>query len=354
VGFSVPVTYEVDLFGRYASSHRSARLDAAATERDAEAVAISISAQTAEAYFDLVEVRARRALLTAQVATNASYLELVTFRFERGLTSAVDVHQQRQLVAGTEAQLSLVAGEEAVVENQLAVLVGVPPGRTFAEGEATLPELPAAPAVGAPAELLARRPDLLAADLRLRAADARVASAVRATLPALQLSFTPGYTIARTTFSNGAASEFLNQDIVRGYSWSAGGTLNVPLFDGLVGVAVTRERRAQVDEALANYRDAYLAALVEVENAVALERQQRENIAHLEQQVEYAGATLEATQGRYRAGLSDYLPVLTALRTEQEAQLRLLAARRQLVSHRLQLYRALGAAIDVESEIESR
>ncbi len=346
VGFSLPVRYEVDLFGRYAVEHRAARLDAEAQERDAEAIAITVAAQVAEAWFDLVETRARRTLLQTQLATNQRYLEVVTLRFERGLTSVLDVNQQQQLVATTEAELALVDGEEAVVENELAILLGAAPDRRFAAAGAQLPELPAAPDAGVPADLLERRPDLHAAHLRVRAADERVAAAIRDQLPSLELTFTPGYTITRSRFS-GSSTGSLPQNTQRGVTWVAGGSITVPIFDGLLGPSITAERRARVEELVASYRQTFLSALVEVENAIVLERQQRVNIAQLERQLEFANATLEAAQTRYRAGLSDYLPVLTALRAQQQVELGLLAARRQLVSQRIQLYRALGTSVDL-------
>ncbi len=345
VGFSLPVRYEVDLFGRYAAEHQASRLDADARARDAEAVAITVAAATAEAWFDLVEARARRELLGTQLATNERYLEVVRIRFERGLTSVLDVHQQQQLVASSEAQLALIDGQEAVLENQLAVLLGAAPDRRFASARSALPELPAMPDAGVPADLLERRPDLEAALLRVRAADERVSSAIRRQLPSLELTFTPGYTITRSRFS-GSSTSVLPQNTQRGFTWSAGAAMSVPIFDGLLGPSISDERRARVEELVALYRQTFLGALVEVENAVALERQQRVYIEHLERQLSFANATLEAAQARYRAGLSDYLPVLTALRVYQEVQLGLLSAQRQLVSQRIQLYRALGAAFD--------
>ena len=350
VTFSLPVSYEVDLFGRYALESRAARIDAQAAERDAEAAGISVAAQAAETWFDLVEVHARAKLLEAQLETNQTYLELVTLRFERGLTSSLDVHQQEQLVAGTEAQLALIGGEEALLQNQLAVLLGAAPNRTFAVSKDELPTLPPAPPAGLPADLLERRPDIEAAYLRMRAADMRVATAIRAQLPSITLNVTPSYLIARSRFEQTPSSDMggtgglLNQGTIHGWGVTVGGTLIAPIFDGLRSPAVARQRRAETEEALANYQQAYLVALAEVENAIALERQQRLSIEFLERQLGFARATLEAAEERYRAGLSDYLPVLSALGTTQQIELSVLAARRQLISSRLQLYRALGAA----------
>jgi outer membrane protein TolC len=99
-----------------------------------------------------------------------------------------------------------------------------------------------------------------------------------------------------------------------------------------------------VDQLLELYAETILTALFEVESTLVLERQERLRIQFLEDEFRLANITLEATRDRYRAGLSDFLPVLTALATRQVSELQLVAARRQLVSYRVQLYRALGGA----------
>src|SRR5690606_20164890 len=126
---------------------------------------------------------------------------------------------------------------------------------------------------------------------------------VRAQLPSLLLQFTPSYDIAQTRYpqSEGSA-EVLRQDVVRGLNWSANATLAVPIFDGLRGPAVARERRALVDARLADYGQAYLTALFEVETASALERQQALSIEALGRQLALATTTLEVAQERYRQG----------------------------------------------------
>ncbi|TNF61468.1 MAG: TolC family protein, partial [Deltaproteobacteria bacterium] len=98
------------------------------------------------------------------------------------------------------------------------------------------------------------------------------------------------------------------------------------------------------DQLLEQYAETILTALLEVESSLVLERQERLRIQYLEDEFRLANITLEATRDRYRAGLSDFLPVLTALATRQLSELQLVSSRRQLVSYRVQLYRALGGA----------
>ena len=108
---SIPVSYEVDLFARRAREHQGAKLDAEAARLDQEALAILISAEVAEAWFDSVNSRVEVAVVKEQLDTDLRFLELVELRYREGLNSAVDVHQQRQRVAGQRALLALADGQ---------------------------------------------------------------------------------------------------------------------------------------------------------------------------------------------------------------------------------------------------
>jgi outer membrane protein TolC len=116
------------------------------------------------------------------------------------------------------------------------------------------------------------------------------------------------------------------------------------LFDGMAGRSQIRAQRAVLDQLLQAYSEIIITALFEVESSLVLERQERLRIQYLEDEFRLANITLEATRDRYRAGLSDFLPVLTALATRQISELQLVSSRRRLVSYRVQLYRALGGA----------
>lgn len=339
---SLPVSYEVDLFARYAGAHHAATEDVYASELDAAGAAISTSAQVAEAWYSMVEAHARKALLAEQHQTNETYLELVRLRFEQGLASALDVHQQRQQTARSEASLALLDGELEVLRQQLAVLLGVPGAELGDLPEvATFPELGDTPDTGVPATAVWGRPDVRAAQRRVRAADWRVASAVASRLPSIRLSATPGYTWQRNEINFGGMSGPTTAD---GFTFNAGATLSVPLFDGFAGRGRVDQQEAILQTQIESMAQTILSSLLEVETAIVQERQQRQNVELLAQQVEIAEATLQAARDRYRTGLSDFLPVLTSLQAQQATQLQLLASQRLLVSRRIQLHRALGGA----------
>lgn len=340
---SAPVSYEVDLFARRAREHQGAKLDATAARFDQDALAISISAEVAEAWFDSINARIEVAVVAQQLDTDLRFLELVELRYREGLNSAVDVHQQRQRVAGQRALLALSQGRIDLTDQRLSVLLGEAPGRQFPVEDKTLPDIGPTPDAQVPAVLLKGRPDIRAAQTRVEAEDRRVAAAIGARLPQVVIDFTPSYTWLNSKITG---DEIPDQGFqtTNGFTWSAGARMSVPIFDGLLGRSQINTERAIVAELVERYAETILTALSEVEGALVLERQERLRIQYLEDEFRLAGITLDATRDRYRAGLSDFLPVLTALATRQISELQLVASRRQLVSYRVQLYRALGGA----------
>ncbi len=346
---SLPVSYEVDLFARRAREHQGAKLDAQAARLDQEALAITISSEVAEAWFDSINARIEVAVVQEQLDTDLRFLELVELRYREGLNSAVDVHQQRQRGAGPRALLALADAQTDLTDQRLSILLGEAPGRPFPVSGKVLPDIGPTPDIQAPASLLEARPDIQALQKRVEAEDRRVAAAVGARLPQVTIDFTPSYTwlqskITSTGALGGTPGETTPRIRAKDFTWNAGALFSVPIFDGIAGWSAIKAQRAVLDDLLERYAEAILNGLVEVESSLVLERQERLRIQYLEDEFRLANTTLEATRDRYRAGLSDFLPVLTALATRQISELQLVAARRQLVSYRVQLYRALGGA----------
>jgi NodT family efflux transporter outer membrane factor (OMF) lipoprotein len=346
---SLPVSYEVDLFARWAREHQGAKLDAEAARLDQEALAIAISAEVAEAWFDSVNARIEVAVVTEQLDTDLRFLELVELRYREGLNSAVDVHQQRQRVASQRALLAMADAQTELTDQRLSVLLGEAPGRQFPLDDKVLPDIGPTPTIQVPATLLEARPDIQAMQKRVEAEDRRLAAAIGARLPQIVLTFDPQYKWLRselrlTPSLAPPGSPSGSPTRAHGITWNAGARFSVPLFDGLRGWSAIKTQRAVTDQLLEQYAETILTALLEVESSLVLERQERLRIQYLEDEFRLANITLEATRDRYRAGLSDFLPVLTALATRQISELQLVSSRRQLVSYRVQLYRALGGA----------
>ncbi len=331
-GLSLAAGYEVDLWGRIRSQTDAAAADAAASRQDLETAAITLAAAVGDTWFAIAEQLAQRELLAEQVRVSKVFLELAQLRRGQGQGSALDVYQQRTQLAATEGQVPLIELRLGVLEHQLAVLLGRAPNSELPVPAADLPALPPMPDAGLPAELLDRRPDVRAARLRVESADLRVGVAVANLLPSLRLTAAGGY-------EGGQISDLFDARF-----WTLASDLTAPLFEGGRRRAEVDRARAALDEVVQFYGQTVLRALQEVEDALHAERHQREYVASLTEQVRLAGATLDEARMRYANGLSDYLNVLTSLAALQRLERDHLAARQQLISIRIQLYRALAGS----------
>ncbi len=333
-------SYEADLWGRVRSSQEAAELDRQASAEDLQAAAVSLSAQVATVWYDLLEQHGQIALLDQQLATNEQILELITLRFRRGQVGAADVLQQRQLVESSRGDRAVLEARTAVLGHELAVLSGAvpeePPPQVSAGRDAALVEPPPLPATGLPADLLRRRPDVRSAFLRVAAADRRVAAAVADQYPRVSLA-------ARVTTSGDEVG-----DLFRNWFATLAGNLLAPLFDGGRRQAEVERTRAAAAEALNRYGQTVLEALAEVEDALVRERRQRERIASLDQQLALARLVVERVRERYLNGAEEYLRVLAALLSEQQLQRTRLSADRELIQLRIALCRALAGGWDLE------
>lgn len=327
---SLAAAYEVDLWGRIFTQYQAAGFDVDATREDLEATAITLAAEVTDRWLRILEQQQLERILLEQLETNDTYLDLVELRFRNGLVSALDIYQQRQAVSEVRRQIPLVQASQQVLRQELAVLLGKLPTTRVDVGEYDLAEVPPLPPTGIPAELLINRPDVRAALSRLQAADYRVASARADLLPALRLTGGIGYSTANI------------RHMFDDWFVSVAAGLTGPLFDGFRRKAEIERTLAVVEERLAEYRLVVLTAIQEVEASLVEENRQREHLAALGEQLQNAQDALREASERYRRGLTDYLPVLSALERTQALSRMIVNSRRELLTIRLNLYRALG------------
>lgn len=322
--------YEVDLWGRIRSRVDAERFRVDATLADYQAAAVSLSAEVARTWYQLIEARAQRDLLSAQVEANEKVLRLLRARFGSGQIRAVDILRQQQLLEATREQKLAAESRVAITEHLLAVLVGRTPQAGIQMAPGALPDLPPMPATGLPAELVRRRPDIRRAYHLLQAADRDLAAAISEQYPRLSLG--------ASLSTGGESADDLFDDWARSFS----ANLLAPLLDGGFRRAEVDLAEAFREQRLYEYGQATMEAFREVEDALVLERKQRERIESLEQQVRLSRRTYEQLRIEYFNGLADYIDVLTALTGQQELERDLVAARRTLIEVRIGLYRALA------------
>jgi NodT family efflux transporter outer membrane factor (OMF) lipoprotein len=330
VSLGLAGSYELDLWGGVRSTVEAARLDAAASRADLATAMASMAGEVADRWVQIVSQHLQRKLLERQLEANLTYLELIELRFKNAMVSALDVYQQRQVVEGVRAKLPLVDANIQLLEHELAALVGRMPGTALGLTQEHMPVIDDLPALGLPADLLANRPDVRAAGMRLYAARWQVAAARADRLPSLAIGAAAQY---------GASELDLLFD-----TWllNLAANLTAPIFDGGRRAAAEKRARAEMDENLWTYRQMVLTAVREVEDALARESRQRAYISGLESVMAAARSGFEEASQRYRRGLSDYLPVLTQLIAVQDLERNLIVQRETLIRYRIGVYRALG------------
>jgi NodT family efflux transporter outer membrane factor (OMF) lipoprotein len=339
-GAGLVSNYELDLWGRIRSQQEAALLTVDATKADLQTAAITLAAEVADRWVRIVAQRLQKQLLEKQLQNNRIFLDLIELRFRKAMVSALDVYQQRQVVENVRAQIPLVEAEIRLLMNELAVLLGRPPQSNLELSQMDMPVIGQLPALGLPADLLANRPDVRAAGLRLQATEWQVAAARANRLPAIRLA---------------AGAQYGRNDLDLLFdTWllSLAANLTAPIFDGGRRAAEVDRTQAEADENLWAYRRIVLTAIKEVEDALENETRQLEHIEGLIAVREAAQNGLQEAIGRYRNGLSDYLPVLTQLLVVQDLERDLISQRALLVLYRVGLYRALGGGWSTYAELE--
>ncbi|WCM92043.1 efflux transporter outer membrane subunit [Acidovorax sp. NCPPB 2350] len=324
-------SYELDLFGRLARASDAARLDAEARAALLRSTRLLVQADVAQTYLQLRSVQAERVLVDESLAAYRGTLHLTQRRYQAGDVAELDLARVRTEVAATEAEALALERQQVLLQNALAVLAGDVAGGFAvapAPGDAVLPVVPA----GVPGTVLARRPDVSAAQAAVLAAQARVGVAQAAWFPAVTLTGSGGY-----------ASPELG-DLFRWSSraWSVGALLSLPLFDGGRRAAQEEGARARLDEALAAHRGQVLAAFREVEDQLG---SLRLLAAQAEAQGRAVDASARATQlsdSRYRNGFVSQLELLDARRSELRNRRQALQVRTAQYTATVGLIRALG------------
>lgn len=309
-------SWELDLWGRLSATEDAARANAQATAADLAALRLSVQAGVAQTYFALRAAQAQDRLYAESLQAYARSWELTRNRHRAGVVSAADVAQAEAQYKSTQVQRQEAQTSRAQLEHALAALTGQAPAALRLEAGAELPAPPALPAQ-VPAQLLERRPDIAAAQLRVQAANAQIGAARAAFFPALTLSASAGYRSAQWADLLSAPHRV----------WSLGPALAASLFDGGARSAAVESARAAQAQAEAAYRQTVLTALQEVEDGLAAAAAlERENQWQAEA-VAAAQRALDVTLHQYQAGTVGYLNVLSA-------QNAVLSARRTVIDLR--------------------
>ncbi|HMC14856.1 MAG TPA: efflux transporter outer membrane subunit [Albitalea sp.] len=324
-------SYELDLFGRLAKASDAAALDAKAQQALLQSTRLLVQANVAQTYFALRALDNERALMRDTVAAYADTLRLTESRYRGGDVAELDVARVRTEVAATRSEALALERRRAELEHALAVLVGeLPAGFAIAEVDwaGAPPSIPA----GLPSTLLARRPDVSAAQSAMLAAQARVGVAQAAWFPSLALTASGGY----------ASPELGDLFKWSARAWSIGALLSLPLFDGGRREAGIQGANAQLEGAAASYRENVLVAFRDVEDQLSALRLLNAQADMQTQAVASASRATVLSDSRYRNGLVSQLELLDARRSEANNRRQAVQVRAAQYQATIGLIRALG------------
>jgi multidrug efflux system outer membrane protein len=332
VGVGIPA-FELDFWGRIANLSDAARSQYLSAQANQRAFYLSLVADVASTYFQLVETEAQIELAQATLESRKEGLRIAARRLEAGVTSALPYRQSETLLTTAEQQLATYRLAEARLRNQLGVLVGgefpsgLPDGRSLVQ-QANGMTLDA----GLPSDLLLARPDIVAAEEQLRAARANIGAARAAFFPTISLTGNAGF----------ASSDMEGLFSSDGFFWSFGPSISLPIFDWGAREANLDLARAREVEQVALYDKTVQTAFREVSDGLAGRRWLAEQIVAQERGVAAQQEIARIARLRYNEGVANYLEVLDAERNLFAAQQQLLTTQRAYLQNGTTLFVALG------------
>jgi outer membrane protein TolC len=304
--------------------------------QNTEVLAQSLAEQVAQLWFQILEQRALRELLEDQVRYSQDLLGIVEARFKQHLVPRLVVLQQEQQLLNTQAQVPLVVAQLTLLNSNLALLLGRMPTADveIVPGDRRLPDLPPAPGVGVPADLIQNSPELREAQARVAEAEHLVSQNLASSLPTIEIFGNVG-----VDSFNGVNSPNLSEHFTTG---SVGARLTWSIFDGGQRISRAKQLTFTVQRRNWQYELALKTAVKRVQDALVQEHKQADNLRVLRAQVDLGRRVLLEARQLFEQGQVDYLPVLTALANLSNLERGSIQAQRLLLSYRIQLYHALG------------
>ncbi len=341
---NLQASWEIDLWGRFRRAVQSADANLRASVADYDAALVSLTADAANAYIQIRTLQKRLEIAQQNVAVQSEGNALAKTKFEGGLTTDLDLQLSNAQLSNTQATVPTLEAALRQAEDALSVLLGLPPGpiAEIAGGPAPIPVAPAEVAVGIPADLLRRRPDVRAAELQAAAQCAQIGVAKADLYPAFTLSGTIG--LLSTTIGTAGLSSILNG---KALTASAGPSFAWNLFNYGRITNNVRVQDALFQQLLLNYQNIVLSAQQQVQDSLAGFLGSRENAEFLASSVKSAKISADLALAQYQLGRVDFTTVVTAQQSLLTAQDSLARALGSTAANLVGLFRALGGGWEI-------
>ena len=335
LGPSLSLSYEVDLWGKLASVRDQASWEVAASEQDLASTRLLLIGNTLEQYWQLGYLGSAITLGEQQLANLTRTEQLTQTKYQAGAITRLDLAQARQQLAGKQAELASLKAQQEQARNALRLLLGRSSGpleyAPASLAKQTIPEL----AVGIPADVLARRPDVKAAELRLRKTLAKGDE--------IRTSFYPSLTL---TGSASTASDRLAQ-VLQNPVGTLGASLALPFLEYNRTQLAIESSELDYQIAETEFRKQLYTALVEVEDNLAARHYGQQRLDYLQEQLSYAQEAERLAKARFQAGATGVQAWLDEQNRLWDAQQSLLAQQKEQLTTTAKIYRALGGSDSV-------
>ncbi len=326
------LSFEVDIWGRLRRATEASRANLLSAEENRKAVVVTLVSDVATGYLHLRELDYELEISKATLATRQNSLNLTQDRQTGGVATLLDLRQAEQLVDTAEETIPELQQQIGQTENQITLLLGQPPGGITRGQDFMKEELPPDIPAGLPSALLERRPDILAAEQNLVAANANIGVAKAEYFPRISLS----------GFLGGQSTQLSSLFAGPHAAWSFVPQVSQPIFAAGRLKSGVRLAQAQRDEALTQYERAIQTAFTDVSNALIAHQRVRESRLKQEALVRTLEDRTRLAYARYRGGVDTQLNALDADRDLFQAELSLAEIRLNELLSVVQLYKALG------------
>ena len=344
--YSATTVYELDIWRRLADTRKAALASLSASEEDLRVVRRTLVADVVRAWIRVLELDEKHRLGARLLENQESSMRAIDDRYRTGLAASRELYAARQALAGAGTSQLGRKHDLATARRRLEILCGRYPAGSAGESSAALTDLPPLPSVprSLPSDLLERRPDIRAAELRLFAAYASVGVA--------RSAFFPSFTFSGEAGGRSAVFDMLLNDASS--VWSLVGSVTMPLLNRGAARAGVESARAGVEAAEAGYEQALHLAFQEVENTLDLENTLREQRLLARESALAAGQAYNLSLERYRQGLEPMAAVLEAERRSVQAEIELITLESAYRVARVNLILALGGTWDTEIQEEKK
>lgn len=328
----VTMNWEIDFWGKYRRATEAAKANFVASDYAKRTIQIGLITAITQTYFQLLDFKWRLHIAERTVVSRQRGLQIISDKFEGGLVPQIDLNQSQIQLSIAMASVPLYQRQVAQTETSLAILLGRNPYTIISNVLLYEQDFPADIPPGIPSSILARRPDIQAAENRLHAETANIGVAEAQRFPSISL----------TGLVGGAATQQLSSAATGGFAWSASAGLISPLINW-----GKNKKRAEIQREVAlqsayDYESTVIQAFKEVEDALITISTFKVELEARRLQVEAAISARDLSLERYNGGVTSYLEVIENDRSAFEAELQYSQVRQQLLNGYILLYKALG------------